>query len=274
MESSPAVVGVLPAAGRAQRLSPLPCSKEIFPIGFRTDEHTGELRPRVVSHHLFEKFRVAGITNAFVIVRSGKWDIPAYFADGNIVGVEIAYRVISESIGPPDTIDRVYPFVRHNRVAFAFPDMLFGPDDVFKQLVERLETTHASVVLGLYPTAQAHLMDMIDIDGEGRVQALVLKPAESPLQYTWTCAVWGPEFTEYLHAAVERERQQPSDRPSRLRRIDAGGDFPVGAVLEAAVRDGLAVQTVAFPRETFIDIGTPANMREGWKRFFGAGETF
>jgi glucose-1-phosphate thymidylyltransferase len=265
-----AVVGVLPAAGRAERLSPLPCSKEIFPIGFRPDEQTRELRPMAVSHHLFEKFRSAGIGTAFVILRSGKWDIPSYYTDGRIVGVEVAYKVITESIGPPDTIDRAYPFVRHSRVAFAFPDMIFGPDDVFRKLLERLEASRADAVLGLYATADIQRMDMIDADTDGRVRAIVLKPNETPLQYTWTCAVWQPTFTEYLHECVQRERQSP-DGSTRRRAIDAGGDLPVGAVLQAAIRDGLSIQSVAFPGETFIDIGTPASMRDALHRFIDGG---
>ncbi len=32
------VIGLIPAGGQAKRLSPLPCSKELYPIGFgRTD---------------------------------------------------------------------------------------------------------------------------------------------------------------------------------------------------------------------------------------------
>jgi glucose-1-phosphate thymidylyltransferase len=259
----PAVVGLLPAAGRAHRMSPLPCSKEIYPIGFRTDERTGDLRPRVVSHHLFEKFRAAGITTAYVVVRSGKWDIPAYFGDGSVVGVDIAYRVISESIGPPDTIDRAYSFVHHRWIAFAFPDMVFGPDDVFRQLLQRLTSTTATVVLGLYPTADVQRMDMIEVDAAGRVHHILLKPSQSDLRYTWTCAVWKPEFTEDLHACVERERRSSG---AARRDIDAGGDLPMGSVLQAALADGMVVEGVTFAGQTFVDIGIPVQLKEYLER--------
>ena len=50
------IVGLIPAAGRGKRIAPLPCSKELYPIGFRPDEH-GDLRPEVASAHLLDKFR-------------------------------------------------------------------------------------------------------------------------------------------------------------------------------------------------------------------------
>ena len=42
------VVGLLPAGGQGTRIGPLPCSKELFPIGFRSHEEGQDLRPKVV----------------------------------------------------------------------------------------------------------------------------------------------------------------------------------------------------------------------------------
>jgi NDP-sugar pyrophosphorylase family protein len=265
--SLPAVVGVLPAAGHAKRISPSPCSKEIYPIGLRTDERTGELRPRVVSQHLFDKFRAAGVRTAYVVLRTGKWDIPAYFGDGELLGVDVVYKVIAASLGPPDTIDRLYRFVSQSCIAFAFPDMLFGPNDVFTHLLDRLEATRAAIVLALHQTEDIHRMDMIDVDEGGQVRSIELKPRESALSYTWTCAVWTPVFTEFLHRFVANERLHRSDGIApRFYDIDASGDLPMGAVLQAAIANGISIQTVAFPGETFIDIGTPEYLEGALRR--------
>ena len=51
------VVGLIPAGGAATRISPLPCSKELYPIGFRRIHGTAEQQPKVVCHYLFEKMR-------------------------------------------------------------------------------------------------------------------------------------------------------------------------------------------------------------------------
>jgi hypothetical protein len=135
------VIGLIPAAGRSARLQPIPCSKELFPIGFHENPRTGRLAPKVASHYLLEKFRAAGVRTTYIVIREGKWDIPQYFLAGDLVDMSLAYVVIPESIGPPDTIDRAYPFVRQSRIAFGFPDILFGPRDAYAQLIRKQDET-------------------------------------------------------------------------------------------------------------------------------------
>jgi glucose-1-phosphate thymidylyltransferase len=255
------VVGLVPAAGRAKRIAPLPCSKEIFPIGFRRDEQ-GEVRPLVASHHLFTKFAKAGANRAYVVLREGKWDIPAYFVDGQVVGLDLAYLVIPGSIGPPDTLDRAYSFVSNDTVVFGFPDILFGPDDVFVKLLARLRDADADVVLGLYEAEDTRSMDMVGIDGDGRVQSFVLKPPATDLRYGWVCAVWSPTFTEFLHGFVQGEVARERARQGAYRDIDPQGDLPLGAVVKGALDAGLIVYGLAFPGESYCDIGVPGHLVE------------
>ncbi len=258
-ELSGNVIGLVPAAGKGKRLGPLPCSKELVPIAFQKDGHTSEPRAKVAGEYLLEKFRHAGIPLAFIILREGKWDIPAYFRDGKSVGLKLAYVVITDSCGPPDTLDRAYSFVSEKVVAFGFPDILFTPDDVFTQLLRKQRTGQADLVLGLFPAHDHRLMDMVRVDDSGRVTELVLKPLQTDLHYAWICAVWTPTFTEFLHEFVS------SDEAHRCRRqiehkIDPQGDLPVGAVIQAAIRQGLRVDGVTFPTGTYIDIGTPGDL--------------
>lgn len=73
MQKSVDIVGILPAGGRGTRIEPLPCSKEIFPIGFGKVEGTDNVRPKAVSQYLLEKMRKAGVKKAYFILREGKW---------------------------------------------------------------------------------------------------------------------------------------------------------------------------------------------------------
>ena len=93
------VIGLIPAGGQATRITPLPCSKELYPIGFRQVDEDGGLRPKVVCHYLLEKMRLAGATKAYVILGNGKWDIPAYLGDGTLFNMHLAYLIISQSQG-------------------------------------------------------------------------------------------------------------------------------------------------------------------------------
>jgi hypothetical protein len=65
------VVGLLPAGGQGTRIGPLPFSKELFPIGFRSHKEGQDLRPKVVSHYLLEKMRLAGIQEVYIVLRPG-----------------------------------------------------------------------------------------------------------------------------------------------------------------------------------------------------------
>ena len=255
----PGVVALVPAAGSAKRIAPLPCSKELFPIGFQRGDTTAEPQAKVVSQYLLEKFRIAGITRAFLILRDGKWDIPAYYGDGAMVGLNLAYVVVGETRGPPDTLDGAYPFVRERTVAFGFPDMLFGPDDVFARLLRRMQETSADVVLGLYPAPNCRLMDMVNVTDDGVVRSIVLKPERTDLRYAWICAVWAPAFTEYMHDFVANERKA-ADQQTAYADVDPQGDLPLGMVVKAALHSGLRVWGITFPEESYIDIGTPADL--------------
>lgn len=251
------VVAVLPAAGRSLRLAPLPCSKEILPVGLQVMAGRGP-RLRVVSHYLLECLRKADIRMGYIIIRQGKWDIPAYWEGGEMVGMDLAYLVVEGSSGPPDTIDRAYPFVKDNIVAFGFPDIVLRPNDVFGKLLTRLDCSGSDVVLALFPAHDATVMDMIDIDESSRVRAIHLKPRATRLRYAWLCAVWTPVFTEFLHQFLGQVKQGGKAGVVGNRRIDAQGDIPVGVVLKEAVKAKLKVEGVPFPTGRYIDIGTPS----------------
>ena len=274
MSREPDIIGLVPAAGRARRIAPLPCSKEIYPIGFRRDERSGDIRVEVVSHHLFEKFRKAGARRAFVILRDGKWDIPSYFGEGEVVGMNLAYLVIAGSIGPADTLDRAYAFVKNDMVLFGFPDILFGPDDAFHRLLMRLRETTSDVVLGLYPEVASQPTDMVDIDDSGRIRSLVIRPSSSTLKYTWGCAVWRPSFTEFMHTSLQADRA--GKEPGAL--LERGGhsqdDLPVGVVVKRAIEEGMRVHGVVLAEEGYLDIGTPDGLNSERRRLFRGSKPY
>jgi glucose-1-phosphate thymidylyltransferase len=193
------------------------------------------------------------VQKGYVMIRDGKWDIPAYLGDGGGWGVHLAYLMVHLPYGTPYSLDQAYPFVRHARVLLGFPDVLFQPTDAFIRLLERQSTTGADVVLGLFPASQPHKMDLVDVDAAGRVRSILVKPSRSTLRHAWILAAWGPAFTEFLHAAVRQHSELPQERR-------AATDLYVGDVLGAAIQQGFSVDSVLFPDGYCIDIGTPEDL--------------
>lgn len=256
------VIGLIPCGGYANRIAPLPCSKEVLPVGLRRASD-GFLRPKVVSHYLLEKMLQGGVRKAFFILRKGKWDIPDYYGDGSAFGIELGYLVTRRPYGPAFTLDQAYPFVHDARVAFGYPDILFGPADAFDRALQRLTDSRSDLVLGLYRIYNKRDWDMVEADRTGRVRALYRKLGETKLKWGVVFAVWTRDFTNFLHEYLTTPRtaaQQPgAGLPTEL---------TVGDVIQAALHAGISTQSVVFPRHTYLDIGTSEGLRRvaaGWK---------
>lgn len=246
------VIGLVPMAGRATRLSPLPCSKELFPIAIPGAD--GSVRPKAVSHFLLERMRLAGIRRALLVIREGKWDIPAYYKDGaEMLDLSLAYVVARLPHGPPFSLDTAYPFVQDAIVAMGFPDILFHPDDAFSHLIARQEATQADLVLGLFPLPEHLVDDMAELDESGRVRRYYIKQRVPHLSHSWMIAAWAPGFTQFMHEYL-REHLQTNGAPSQ--------EFGMAHVMHAAVEAGLLVQTVTFHDGRFLDIGTPQGLMQ------------
>jgi glucose-1-phosphate thymidylyltransferase len=237
-------------------------SKELFPIGFQPFGEGAGARPKVACHYLLERMRSAGMTEAFIILRPGKWDIPAYLGDGGLLGMRLAYLTVHVPFGVPFSLDQAYPFVREATVALGFPDILFQPDDAFQRLLARQYATDADVVLGLFPTDQPEQVGVVDFDGTGRVSAVIEKSSLTHLRYMWALAVWQPRFTEFLHRWVESKRQVLIGHaaPQALQQFPPHTELPMGDVIQAGIQAGLRVEAEVFESGQYFDIGTPENL--------------
>lgn len=260
------IVGLIPAAGKASRISPLPCSKELLPIGFGHIGQ-GDLRPKVASHYLLDKFNLAGATKVYFILRNGKWDIPAYFGDGNMTGMDFAYLLMNLPYGVPYTLDQAYPFVRKAIIMMGFPDILFGPDDAFVVAHQTLIKKGADIVIGLLPVKSRRQMTKCDMvqwePASGRIVNIVIKPQFSNLAYSWIFAVWTPAFTQFMHDCLQKGKSGCStDCITR--------ELHLGHIVQSSINEGLKVYGHAFSKFRFIDIGTSDELAEAYKKYGNA----
>lgn len=262
MQIMPETVGLVPAAGLAQRVAPLPCSKEIFPVGIDWSDSAKGPRPKVAAHYLLDQMRTAGVRKTYMILRAGKWDIPDYFRDGHWLNQSIAYLIMRRPFGVPYTLDQAHPFIRGNTVLFGFPDIVMYPDDIFKRLLARLHNTGSDVVLALFNAHRPEKMDMVAVGAGDRIETIRIKPRQTDLTLTWVAAVWTPVFTEFMHHHVSG-LPDPGDSDREL--------F-VGDVLQAAVDSGMTVTGTRIDNGRYLDIGTPEDLA-GASRFARSSET-
>lgn len=249
------LVGLVPAAGQGKRVAFLPCSKELFPIGFANsgmgEDHP---RPKAVGQYILERMVVAGVERVLIILSRGKWDIPHYFGDGSRFGLQIAYLLQENLWGMPYALDLARPWLRDETVLFGMPDTIFSPHDAFQQLVAAHFRASADVTLGLFPTATPERFGMVAFDGEGRMLYAVDKPVQTDLRYMWGIGCWGSTFTEFMH-----EHLQTLSPPAR--------EIVLGDIFQAALDAGLSVRVLPFEDGEYIDIGTDEDLARAVRRF-------
>ncbi len=246
------MIGLIPAGGMATRLGPLPCSKELLPVGGWAEPDGW--RPRPIITYLLAQWQRAGITQAFIVVKPGKWDIPAYLGDGRAFGLNLAYLTVHEPYGAAYTLAAAMPFIEDRSVALGLPDVLLSPDDVYATLAAHHATAQPDLTLGLFPCARPQTADMVDLAADGRrVKGIVIKPSQTSLRWTWMAAIWSPRLSDLLTTVVATDRAARQHEANRA-------ELHIGAVFQAAIAAGLRVEGVTFPHGHALDIGTPA----GW----------
>ena len=247
------ITGIIPAGGRASRISPLPCSKEIIPMGFRKMPD-GSKKPKVVSHYLLEKYKKGGADRTFFILKPGKWDIPAYYLDGKAVNMPLAYLTMDLPYGVPYTIDQAYSFVKEDLIMLGFPDILFKEKKAFQQKKEALKEYKADIILGLFPVTgqkQAQKCDMVSWDKSTKsINQIIIKPNETKLDKCWLTALWKPAFTDFMHQFLKEDLTMRKLNPNLP-------ELFMGHVIQAAMQSNLVVRGIYFENENYIDIGTP-----------------
>ncbi len=250
------VVGLVPAAGQAKRIAPLPGSKELLPVGFHRTVVNGQVRvhPKVVSHYLLEAMARAGARKVYVVIGKEKTDLMRYYGDGADLGISLAYLVIGHMGGMPYTLNQARPWLSDETVIFGMPDTIFSPSDAFSQLLDRHAESRADLTLGLFPTDKHRRFGMVAVDEQDRVVRVVDKPAQTDLKFMWGIACWSPRFTQFMGDYLPNP-------PS------GGREIVLGDIFQAAVDAQFNVRAVRFVDGDYIDIGTPEDLSSAIQRF-------
>src|SRR5690242_11455255 len=168
--------GIVPAAGRGSRIQPLAFSKELLPVGSRSDGRVE--RPCAVSEYLLERLILGGADKICFVISPGKSDILEYFGD-RYDGAELAYVVQPNAAGLCDAVFRASTVVGERE------DVMVGlPDTVWFPKAALAELPAADLSFLLFPVEHPELFDAVVLDGE-KVREIQVKRADAQSKWIW-----------------------------------------------------------------------------------------
>ena len=236
--------GIVPAAGRGSRMQPLAFSKELLPVGTRTELHpSGVLeRPRAVSEYLLERMILAGATRLCFVISPGKSDILEYYG-ASFNGVPIVYVVQPAAAGLCDAIFRAAPLVSQredDEILLGLPDTVWFPEDGLTLLPS------GTLAFLLFPVARPQLFDSVVLGAAGAVLRIDVKHPAPISRLIWGAVRMPASVFHSLHA---------------LWQTAARRDEYLGTLVNAWLGAGGSAVGIAGGTD-YVDTGTPHGFRE------------
>jgi glucose-1-phosphate thymidylyltransferase len=168
--------GIVPAAGRGTRIQPLAFSKELLPVGSRTE--AGITRPCAVSEYLVERMVLGGADKICFVIAPGKCDILQYFGDA-YGEASTAFVVQPKPAGLCDAIFRAEVVLNDDEpVIVGLPDTIWFPETALADLPNR------ELSFLLFPVEQPQLFDAVLLDGD-RVLEIQVKQQQPGSNWIW-----------------------------------------------------------------------------------------
>ncbi|HET7888335.1 MAG TPA: nucleotidyltransferase family protein [Bradyrhizobium sp.] len=168
--------GVVPAAGRGSRIQPLAFSKELLPVGSRTDN--GLARPCAVAEYLVERLILGGADKICFVISPGKSDILEYFGD-SYGRAQLAYVVQPHALGLCDAVFRARTVVGSQEdILVGLPDTVWFPSAALGSLPE------VALSFLLFPVEHPEHFDAVVLDGE-QVKEIQVKQANASSNWIW-----------------------------------------------------------------------------------------
>lgn len=237
--SSKNAIGLIPAAGRGERLG-FPFPKELYPV-----IENNQYRP--VSNYILENMIHAGVKHISIVINDTKHQLIKYFGNGNRFGCNISYVVqelrkddlnVTRTPGLAEAMDTPYHLTKDKIVFFGMADTIIRPTNFFKVAAEEL-TDEVDVILCMFHTDRPEKAGMVQLGKDNLVKKIDDKPAKTDLEWMWGAMIWKPVFTEFFHDCIHNK--QISD---------------YAQIYNDAIDSGITFKGVGFENGKYLDMGT------------------
>jgi dTDP-glucose pyrophosphorylase len=230
--------GIVPAAGQGSRMQPLAFSKELLPVGSRSEGDRE--RPRAVSEYLVERLVLGGATRLCFVISPGKSDILEYYG-GSVFSADVFYAVQPRPAGLCDAVFRAAPLVSaDDHVLVGLPDTIWYPEDALASLPDD------PISFLCFPVEHPQFFDAVLADDQGRVSEIQVKQADARSHWVWGAF--------RLSGRAFHELRELWGEPGR-------GDEYIGTLVNAYLaRGGRA--TASCTGTAYVDVGTVRGYRE------------
>lgn len=241
------IIGLIPAAGTAERLSPLPFSKELFPIGYYKHAlDSAVLHPKPVIHYLIDQMKSSTVKNIYVIINPNKWDIISYLKSGNYLNMNFSYLIQENSFGMPFALNMAFDWIDKNTTTiFGMPDTIFKPENSFELLLKAHQSEKADLTLGLFLTNYPQKFGMVTFDENNNFLWTYDKPQSTNLNFMWGIACWEYSFASLMNDYLIGNKNKINKK-----------EIILGDIFNIAKTQGLKIKVLPFTSGDYHDIGS------------------
>ncbi len=159
--------GVIPAAGKGNRLEPLTLAmpKEMIRIG-----------KKPVIEHVIDNLKACGIVDILIITGWKKGPILDYLGSGKRFGVNITYRVQEEQKGPADAVYMAKEWVNNHDFVVIYGDNYFRPPENLMKVMEFHKKMKSYATVLLHPVDDPTRFGIVKIGDKCKVLGMIEKP--------------------------------------------------------------------------------------------------
>lgn len=192
------IYGILPMAGRGQRLQPIGFSKELYPVVHKNKHYA-------IADFSIRAMERAGVDEIKLVVNPDKLDIAKYYSNYH---KKLSIYFYSSRSLPESCLYPIESLHDEDICLFGLPDTLFAPSIGYQKIVTSLKIKEVGICLGLFQVSDASKYDSVKFDKNMRVIEVRVKKKPPCSNYVW--GIWGAKVwaLKKLKKEINNQKRQ------------------------------------------------------------------